>query len=101
MLSCATESTPNHYAIPKKQGVSKWIKIGVPVVLIVLAGAGVGAYFALRNKNNSSSANNHGNSNSNGNGNSNSNLTINLKDSRLAVSTDTWMQPIYPSTVSN
>ena len=97
----ATESTPSHYAIPKKKGVSKWVKIGVPAALIVLAVAGIGAYFGIRNKNNASTnGNQQGSGNGNGNGNNNGGTSINLEDSRLAISTDTWMQPVYPSTVS-
>jgi hypothetical protein len=97
----AAESTPNYYPTPKKQGVSKWVKIGVPVALIVLVAAGVGAYFGVRNKNNATTANVKGDNNGNGNGNGNGGTSINLEDSRLAISTDTWMMPVYPSTVSD
>lgn len=100
VLSRDAESTPDRYA--KKQGVSKWVKIGVPVALIVLAGAGIGAYFGVRNKSNASAnGNQQGSGNGNGNGNNNGGTSINLEDSRLAISTDTWMQPVYPSTVRN
>lgn len=100
----SAESTPNYYAIQKKKGVSKWIKFGIPVAVIALVGAGVGAYFGLRNKsNNNASANGNSQGNNNGNGNSNNNggSSFNLDDSRLAFSTDTWMLPVYPSTVSD
>lgn len=96
----AAESSRNHYAIPKKKGVSKWIKIGIPVLLVVIVGAAVGAYFGLRNKSNAN-ANTNGDKQGSGNGNGNNNggSSINLEDSRLAISTDTWLLPVYPSTV--
>ena len=97
----AAESPTNQYAIPKKKGLSKWVKIGVPVAVVVLAGIGIGAYFGLRNKSNNASTNGNQQGSGNGNGNGNNGGTsINLEDSRLAISTDTWMQPVYPSTVS-
>jgi hypothetical protein len=103
---CGSRSTPNRYAMPpKKRGVSKWVKIGVPVALVILVGIAVGAYFGVRNKSNANAVdgngNKQGNGNGNGNGNNNGGTSINLEDSRLAISTDTWMQPVYPSTVSH
>lgn len=96
----AAASNPNYYPVPKKKGLSPWIKIGVPVALIVLVGVGVGAYFGVRNKNNAS-ANGNKQGSGNGNGNNNGGSSFNLDDSRLAMSTNTWMLPVYPSTVSN
>lgn len=39
---------------PQKKGVSKWIKIGIPLALLVIAGAVVGGIFGARAANNGS-----------------------------------------------
>jgi hypothetical protein len=41
---------------PKKKSVSNWVKIGIPVLVLVIGGAVAGAVLATRAKNNSASA---------------------------------------------
>lgn len=85
--------TPNK----PRRGTSKWLKIGIPVAILVIAGAVVGVVLALRKKptsvnGTSSSSSGTGSDKADG---ANNNLGI------FAVATDSqYMLPIYPATVS-
>lgn len=57
-LMTATQAAQTYsYSTPKK-GLSKWIKIGVPIAILVIVGAVVGGVVGSRNSDNSSSSNN-------------------------------------------
>jgi hypothetical protein len=76
-----------------KQGVSPWIKFGIPVAVLVIIGVVVGAVVGTRkSSDNASSADASAAASS----------AVEQKTSigRFAVSTDSeWMLPVYPSTV--
>ena len=79
-------------ANPKK-GTSKWVKIGIPVAVIVIAAAVVGAIFGVRASKNSSSTSSKSSSADTSSGNSDG-------SGMLATATDSlYLLPIYPSTV--
>lgn len=82
---------------PAKQGKRTWLKIGIPLVILVIVGAVLGGVLGSRaSKKNSSSSGD----NSNGSGGSNSNPVKNGL-ARFPTSTDSFYgMPIYPSTVS-
>ncbi|PIL31738.1 hypothetical protein GSI_06442 [Ganoderma sinense ZZ0214-1] len=79
-----------------KKGTSKWIKIGIPVGILVIAGAVVGIVLGLRAHDKSSTSSTSGSS---GNSNSASGSKNNL--GLFATATDSqYMLPIYPSTTN-
>lgn len=81
-----------------KKGTSKWLKIGLPVGILVIAGAVVGIVLGLRAHDKSSSSSSSNNTGSSGNSNSASGSKNNL--GLFATATDSqYMLPIYPSTV--
>lgn len=83
---------------PAKQSKRNWLKIGIPVAILVIVGAVVGGVLGSR-ASKSSNSGSSGDSNSN-NGNSNGNGVINGL-ARFPTSTDSFYgMPIYPSTVS-
>lgn len=86
----------------KKRGISNWIKIGVPVLILIIVAAVLGGVLGSRaSKNDSASSNGASGADSNspdGSGNNN----VDLADSRFATATDSqWLEPLYPSTVRN
>ena len=83
--------TPNN---PKK-GRSKWVKIGIPVAVVLVAAAiAVGVFFGIGKNNTKSSSSNSGTS-------SNSGSSADDGTGMLATATDSlYLLPIYPSTVS-
>ncbi len=81
-----------------KKGASKWVKIGIPIGILVIAGAVVGIVLGLRAHNKTSSSSSSGSSGSSGDSNSASGAKNNL--GLFATATDSqYMLPIYPSTV--
>ncbi|PWN87670.1 hypothetical protein FA10DRAFT_268997 [Acaromyces ingoldii] len=44
----AQQSAQKYSYAPPKKGVSKWVKIGIPVAIIVIAGAVLGGYFGSK-----------------------------------------------------
>ncbi|KAI1789797.1 chondroitin AC/alginate lyase [Ganoderma leucocontextum] len=79
-----------------KKGTSKWIKIGIPVGILVIAGAVVGIVLGLRAHDKSSSSSGSTNS-----GNSHSASGANNNLGLFATATDSqYMLPIYPSTTN-
>jgi hypothetical protein len=84
---------------PAKKPISNWIKIGVPVLILVIIGAVVGG--VLGSRNNSSSNNNSAASSASGDAAASSAASIKLDIGRFATATDSeYMIPIYPATVS-
>lgn len=83
----------------KKKGLSPWVKIGVPVLLLVIAGAVVGGVIGSRshNKNVSTASSSGGNSNP-----AAASSAVSAKNAIgiFPTSTDSYELPVYPSTVS-
>jgi len=85
---------------PVKKGISKWIKIGVPVFVLVIAAVVLGAVFGTRKSNTSSAQTNGGNSGDAAA--ASSAASIKIAVGRFATATNSeFMVPIYPSTVSS
>lgn len=83
---------------PVKRSKSNWLKIGIPIVILVIIGAVVGGVLGSRASKKNNGGSSDGDS-SNGNGNSGSGVKNGL--ARFPVSTDSFYgMPIYPSTVS-
>lgn len=87
---------------PAKRQKNNWLRIGIPIAILVIVGAVVGGVLGSRaskkNNGDSSGGNNSNGGNSNGNGN---NPVINGL-ARLPSSTDpVYGMPIYPSSVSS
>jgi len=81
---------------PAKKSKRNWLKIGIPIAILVIIGAVLGGVFGSRasNKNSSSSG-----ASNNSNGNSDGGVKNGL--GRFPTSTDPFYgMPIYPSTVS-
>ena len=86
---------------PAKQQKKNWLKIGIPIALLVIIGAVVGGVLGSRasKKNNADSTGNAGSNGGNSNGNGNNPVKNGL--ARLPSSTDpVYGVPIYPSSVS-
>jgi len=91
-------------APPAKKGVSKWVKIGVPVLILLIIAGVVGGVLGSRNKSDDSSS-----STSSGTKGDTNNPTGTAKGGgstpsanigRFAVATDSqYLIPIYPATV--
>ncbi|EJF66889.1 hypothetical protein DICSQDRAFT_95739 [Dichomitus squalens LYAD-421 SS1] len=82
-------------AKPKK-GTSKWVKIGIPVAILVIAAAVVGVVLGIRAHNKSSSA-----SSKSGSSGSNSASGAQNDIGIFATGTDSlYMLPLYPSTTN-
>jgi hypothetical protein len=80
-----------------KKSISKWIKFGVPVGVLVIAGAVVGAVLGTRHNGNGSSA-----SNSDPGSPAAASSAVSAKNAQGIYPTATdseFMVPIYPSTV--
>ena len=80
-----------------KKGTSKWLKIGLPVAVVVIAAAVVGAIFGIRASKDSSSSSSSKSSSADSSGSSGSS---NDGTGMFATATDSlYLLPIYPSTV--
>jgi hypothetical protein len=77
----------------KKSGMSPWIKWGIPVAVVVVAAAVVGVVLARRHHSNDASTSSNG-PNSGGTGSNKAAIGM------FPTGTDTYLLPIYPSTVS-
>lgn len=69
--NAATNAAATYSYAKPKRGVSKWIKIGVPLLILIIAGAVVGGIFgarAARDNNNNSSGGSSGGSGGTGSG---------------------------------
>lgn len=84
---------------PTKKRTSNWIKIGVPVLILVIIGAVVGGVLGSRSKSKSDSSNGPGGISS-GDAAATSAASAKLEIGRFATATDSdFMMPVYPSTV--
>lgn len=87
---------------PRKKGLSKWVKIGVPVAIIIIVGVVVGVVMATRNNSDddkSSSSNSKPGSDSKP-ADPEDAATAKLEIGRFAVATNSaFMVPIYPTAV--
>lgn len=82
---------------PAKKRTSNWIKIGIPVLVLVIIGAVVGGVLGSRSK----SQNNVRTSSAGGAAAASSAASVKLSIGRFATATNSeYMIPIYPSTVS-
>lgn len=85
---------------PVKRSKSNWLKIGIPIAILVIVGAIVGGVLGSRASKNNSNGGSSGSDNSSNGGSSNGNGVKNGL-ARFPVSTDSFYgMPIYPSTVS-
>ena len=93
--------------LPRKKPLSKWIKIGVPVLIAVIIAAVVGGVVGSRNSNSKdASTSNSSSSSSSGSAGdtaaASSAISAKSAVGRFATATDSeFMVPIYPSTVSH
>lgn len=94
--------TPLQTSPPRKRGVNKWIKFGIPLAIVIIVAAVVAGVVASRKKNSDSSASGGSSSSSDGgSGTGGTNGAGSAGSGRFATATDTqFMVPIYPSTVS-
>jgi hypothetical protein len=85
------QSTGYVASAPPKRRTSKWIKLGIPIALLLIAGVVVGVVLGIRSSKNKSSS-------ASGNG---ANAGVGANEiGRFPVSTDTnYFMPVYPSTV--
>jgi hypothetical protein len=87
-------------AAPAKSSKRNWLKIGIPIAVLVIVGAVVGGVLGSR-KSKKNSDSNGGNNSNNNNGNGNPSGGPNNGLARLPTSTDPFYgMPIYPSSVS-
>ena len=85
--------------VTKKRGMSNWIKIGVPVLIVVVLAAVLGGVLGSRKSNNDVATSN-GSSSSGSSVAHGSGAALNLADSRFATATNSkYLEPLYPSTV--
>jgi hypothetical protein len=89
-------------AMPQKKPLSKWIKIGVPVVVLAIIAAVVGGVVGSRKSGNdgSSSSSSSGGGGSGSPAAASSAVSAKNEFGRFATATNSYyMVPIYPSTV--
>jgi hypothetical protein len=89
-----------YYPSPaKKQGLSPWVKFGLPVLLLVIAGAVVGGVVGSRSHHKNASVSSAGGGGSNP---AAASSAVNAKNAIgiFPMSTDSYELPVYPSTVS-
>jgi len=89
----------NQYTTQKKSKVNKWIKIGVPVFILVVIVAVLAGVFGSRaaNKQDSTRA---ASQDAAASSEANAQSSIRAELGRFATATDEYFQPVYPSTVS-
>ncbi|KAJ8468389.1 hypothetical protein ONZ51_g9670 [Trametes cubensis] len=82
---------------PNKKGTSKWVKIGIPVALVVIAAAVVGVVLGIRHKNSSSSSS----SASSAEAAASQAASVKNEIGLYPTATDSlYLLPIYPSTTN-
>jgi hypothetical protein len=82
-----------------KKGISKWIKFGVPALILVIVAVVVGAVVGTRNNNNNSKSGGSGSSNGDPAA-AESSLVDQKNLGRFPTATDSeYFVPLYPSTV--
>ncbi|PFH54816.1 hypothetical protein AMATHDRAFT_72577 [Amanita thiersii Skay4041] len=83
----------------KKRGISNWIKIGVPVLIVVIVGAVLGGVLGSRSHSSTSSTGSSGGPQ--GEAAASSAASVKNSMGRYATATDSfYMVPIYPSTTN-
>ena len=87
------------YPTEKKSKVNKWIKIGVPVLILVVLVAVLAGVFGSRAAKKQDS-NRTANSDSAATSEANAQSSIRAELGRFATATDEYFLPVYPSTVS-
>lgn len=87
---------------PGKKPISKWIKLGIPLLVVVaIVGIVVGVVVGTRKNSNRSSTSSGAPGSNGGPGSASSAVSAKLSVGRFATATDSeFMVPLYPSTVS-
>lgn len=84
----------------RKSGMSKWIKIGVPVLVVLIAvGVVVGVLVSKHDKSSTSSTSSGGNGTSSGGGGSGASGSKGGELGVFYTATDDYGLPLYPTTV--
>ncbi|EJD45784.1 hypothetical protein AURDEDRAFT_114063 [Auricularia subglabra TFB-10046 SS5] len=86
---------PNTTPAPRKKGVSKWVKIGIPVILVVIAAAVVVAIILSRKKDDNAKASGGDKDNDSTSGGSSSGSAG--APGTFAVAFDDYYLPVYPT----
>lgn len=96
-----TESAGYITPQPARKRLSNWIKIGVPVLILVIIGAVLGGVLGSRNASKSNNNNSNGPSGSTGGeAAASSAASVKLEIGRFATSTNVpYLMPVYPATV--
>jgi len=90
----------NQYPAQKKAKVNKWIKIGVPVLILVVIVAVLAGVFGSRAAKKQDSTRTAVNSDAAASSEANAQSSIRAELGRFATATDEYFLPVYPSTVS-
>lgn len=89
----------NQYPAQQKSKVNKWIKIGVPVVILVVIAAVLAGVFGSRAAK-KQAANRAADSDAAASSVASAQSSIRAALGRFATATDEYFLPVYPSTVS-
>lgn len=90
----------SQYPTQKKSKVNKWIKIGVPVLILVIIVAVLAGVFGSRAaKKQDSTLTANSNSDAAASSEANAQSSIRSELGRFATATDEYFLPVYPSTV--
>ncbi|KAG6807177.1 hypothetical protein H0H92_008502, partial [Tricholoma furcatifolium] len=85
---------------PVKKRTSNWVKIGIPILILVVIGAVVGGVVGSRASKNSSSGGSSSSSSGSSAAAASSAISAKLEIGRFATATNSeFMMPVYPSTV--
>ncbi|KAG5647581.1 hypothetical protein DXG03_008934 [Asterophora parasitica] len=85
---------------PPKKRTSNWVKIGVPVLILVIIGAVVGGVLGSRASSSKSSTNSHGAGNAGGEAAASSAASVKLEVGRFATATNTFTSPTFNPSVN-
>lgn len=100
----AQASQGNIEPYPRKKGLSKWVKIGVPVAIAVIIAAVVGGVLGSRASKNDDDASSSSNGAGTEDGEAAASSAASVKNNIGIYATATnseYMIPVYPATVSN
>src|SRR5258708_5429369 len=90
----------NQYPTQKKSKVNKWIKIGVPVLVLVVLVAILAGVFGSRAAKKQDSAHAADSDSAAASSEASAQSSIRSELGRFATATDEYFLPVYPSTVS-
>ena len=90
----------NQFPAQKKSKVNKWIKIGVPVLVLVILVAVLAGVFGSRAAKKQDSARAAASDSAAASSEANAQSSIRAELGRFATATDEYFLPVYPSTVS-